>query len=454
MSIAEYLVGPPSKSGVDVTNEKALAITGFWRAINILAGVVASMPLDVYQVDDDDNATKKRTHAIGRILRKSPNMLMTKFDFMQTLVTHLYTTGNFYARIDRDGMTGYAKQVHVLQPDRVEVKINSRNEPVYVYTKEDNTRVGYSFDRVIHVSGIAWNDLKGLNIVDLFKDVLGTALSNQDYIATFYQNGAMVSGVVTVPQKLTDEAYKRLYGSWNATYGGATNAGKTAILEQGATYAKTGSNPAEAGYGETKKSVLSDIARITGVPQFLLEDLDRATFNNIEHLGQLFVNYTVMPLCENIAQEFSRKLLPDAEQDTHEIRIDYSNLTKADREMIVTTTSAANNCLYCVVAHGAILRIYEKKPLVADQVAINYRKADISPRQRAMLDFAMKVCLHSDQIEDGDFAPLHAHGLNDEDIWDIAAITAFFGLSNRMASFSNMMPNPEFYLMGRVPKQK
>ena len=93
-----------------------------------------------------------------------------------------------------------------------------------------------------------------------------------------------------------------------------------------------------------------------------------------------------------------------------------SNLSKGDREMIVTTTSAANHCLYCVVAHGAILRIYEKKPLIADQVAVNYHKADISPRQRAMLDFAMKVCLHSDQIEDGDFAPLHAHGLNDEDI--------------------------------------
>jgi uncharacterized peroxidase-related enzyme len=131
-----------------------------------------------------------------------------------------------------------------------------------------------------------------------------------------------------------------------------------------------------------------------------------------------------------------------------------SGLTKGDREMIVTTTSAANSCLYCVVAHGAILRIYEKKPLVADQVAINYRKADITPRQRAMLDFAMKVCQHSDQIEDADFAALHAHGFNDEDAWDIAAITAFFGLSNRMASFSGMMPNPEFYTMGRVPKQK
>ena len=129
-------------------------------------------------------------------------------------------------------------------------------------------------------------------------------------------------------------------------------------------------------------------------------------------------------------------------------------LSKGDREMIVTATSAANECLYCVVAHGAILRIYEKKPLVADQVAVNYRKADISPRQKAILDFAMKVCLRSHEIDDTDFAALQAHGLDDEDAWDIAAITAFFGLSNRMASFSGMMPNPEFYLMGRVPKVK
>ena len=130
------------------------------------------------------------------------------------------------------------------------------------------------------------------------------------------------------------------------------------------------------------------------------------------------------------------------------------SLTKGEREMIVTTTSAANHCLYCVVAHGAILRIYEKNPLVADQVAVNHRKADISPRQRAMLDFAMKVCLQSEVIEDSDFDALHAHGFDDEDVWDIAAITAFFGLSNRMANFSGMQPNPEFYLMGRVPKSQ
>ena len=130
------------------------------------------------------------------------------------------------------------------------------------------------------------------------------------------------------------------------------------------------------------------------------------------------------------------------------------SLSKGEREMIIVTTSAANQCLYCVVAHGAILRVYEKKPLIADQLATNYRKADITPRQRAMLDFAMKVCLNSAAVEEADFAALRAHGFDDEDIWDIGAITAFFGLSNRMANLTGMRPNDAFYLMGRVPREK
>lgn len=131
-----------------------------------------------------------------------------------------------------------------------------------------------------------------------------------------------------------------------------------------------------------------------------------------------------------------------------------SGLTKAEREMIVVSTSNANGCQYCVIAHGAILRIRAKDPLVADQVAINHRKADITPRQKAMLDFAMKVALDSASIGDEDFATLHSHGFSDEDIWDIGAVAAFFGLSNRMANMAGMRPNPEFYLMGRVPKAK
>ncbi len=128
------------------------------------------------------------------------------------------------------------------------------------------------------------------------------------------------------------------------------------------------------------------------------------------------------------------------------------NLSKADREMIVTATSAKNQCLYCVVAHGALLRIYAKNTLVADQVAVNHHKADITPRQHAMLDFAIKVCLDSQSVNDADYSALHAHGFDNEDIWDIAAITAFFGLSNRMANATSMRPNDEFYLMGRLPR--
>ncbi|MGY4309487.1 putative peroxidase-related enzyme [Bradyrhizobium sp. USDA 4369] len=129
-------------------------------------------------------------------------------------------------------------------------------------------------------------------------------------------------------------------------------------------------------------------------------------------------------------------------------------LTKAEREMIVVATSSANQCQYCVIAHGAILRIRAKNPLIADQIAINYRKADITPRQRAMLDFAMKVALEAQAVGDADFKTLASHGFTDDDIWDITAIVAFFALSNRMANVTGMRPNHEFYLMGRLPKAK
>ena len=129
-----------------------------------------------------------------------------------------------------------------------------------------------------------------------------------------------------------------------------------------------------------------------------------------------------------------------------------SGLSKAEREMIVVAVAGANGCQYCVVAHGAILRVRAKNPLVADQVAVNYREADVTPRQRAMLDFALKVAEDSRAIDERDFAALHAHGFSQEDIWDIAGVSAFFSLSNRLANFLALRPNDEFYLMARLPK--
>jgi uncharacterized peroxidase-related enzyme len=130
-----------------------------------------------------------------------------------------------------------------------------------------------------------------------------------------------------------------------------------------------------------------------------------------------------------------------------------SGLTKAEREMIVVATSAANQCHYCVIAHGAILRIRAKSPVIADQIAVNYRKADITPRQRAMLDFAMKVSQQANTVSEADFVEMTGHGFSDDDIWDVTAIAAFFALSNRLANVTAMRPNDEFYMMGRLPKQ-
>jgi uncharacterized peroxidase-related enzyme len=127
-------------------------------------------------------------------------------------------------------------------------------------------------------------------------------------------------------------------------------------------------------------------------------------------------------------------------------------LTKAEREMIVVATSSANQCHYCVIAHGAILRIRAKSPQIADQIAVNYRKADITPRQRAMLDFAMKVSTEAHKVSEQDFTEIASHGFTNDDIWDVAAISAFFALSNRMANVTAMRPNDEFYMMGRLPK--
>jgi uncharacterized peroxidase-related enzyme len=129
-----------------------------------------------------------------------------------------------------------------------------------------------------------------------------------------------------------------------------------------------------------------------------------------------------------------------------------SGLTKAEKEMIVVATSAVNDCLYCIIAHGAILRVYAKAPRVADQVAVNYLEADISDRQKAMLNFALKVARRSAEVGDLDYQELRGQGFSDEDIWDIGAIAAFFALSNRMANMIAMRPNDEFYLIGRLPK--
>ena len=327
-------IGAISRSGKgdDVTHESSLSITAFWRAIDILSGVIASLPIGVFQVTENESK-RKFDHPIATLLNRSPSQLYTKFDFMQTLVLHLKTFGNFYAKISRNGTNGMATSLTILPPNRVTNKINTRNNLVYVYKDDDGKEITYPADRIIHVSGLSWTGMLGMDIVELFDETLEAGIFNQEFITNFYENGAHLGGVIESPMKLDKDARQRIRSSWDEAYKGTKKAGATAVLEQGAKYTRIGISPVEAGAADARKMTVADVARITGVPQFLLEDLDRATFNNIEHLGQLFVTYTIFPATVNICQELTRKLLPERQLSAgYEIQMDLKALLKADTE--------------------------------------------------------------------------------------------------------------------------
>lgn len=326
----DRLAGIQKDTSQEVTAETAVTITAFWRALNVIGGVVASLPFAVYRVTES-TTVKQYSHPVSRLLRLGPNSVNTRFDFFQTMILHLHTFGNFFAKIDRNNLTGQASRLTIMEPQKVRMEYNNRNEVVYVYTSErGETRM--LADRVVHISGMSWNALTGINLIEAFAKVFSTSLANQNYLDSFYKNGANLSGTISVPSALTEDAYKRLRASWQAQYGGVKNMGKTAILEQGAKYDQIGLSPSQAGADTTKKMTIADVARITGVPQFLLEDLDRATFNNIEHLSLLFVTYTILPLCQNIEAELTRKCLADGELDRFEIKADLHGLLRADTE--------------------------------------------------------------------------------------------------------------------------
>jgi len=209
----------------------------------------------------------------------------------------------------------------------MEIGYNSRNELVFK-NKENNKT--YRGDNIIYIPNLAWDGVKALLVPDVHRDNFGLALANRNYGANFYKNGAHLNGVLKHPGRLTNEAYDRLKGSFNRAFGGSQNAGGTAILEEGMDFQKVGLNPTDAAFNETKKATISDIARITGVPGILLEDMDKATFGNMEQLSQMFVNYTIMPLCETIEAEFNRKLFFEAEKYQYCTRFNLDGLLRGD----------------------------------------------------------------------------------------------------------------------------
>lgn len=304
-----------------------LSIPAFWRAVKILSGVVASLPIEVVEQSGDDTENVNRSHPVSILLNVNPSSLYSRFSFFQTMIVHLLTHGNFYAVIRTNRVAARPVSLTIVdKPQRVTAKINNRGDLMY----EIENQV-YRADRVLHISNVGWNGIMGYNLTQLHQDNFGLAIANRDYGNTFYKNGAHLAGVLKHPGRLTQEAYNRLRSSWESRYGGASNAGKTAILEEGMDYNSIGLNPQDAAFADTKKLSIADISLITGVPRFFLEDSD-PTFNNGETITRMFVNYTLMPLCESIESEFNRKLFFDDEMGVIRTRFNLNQLLRADTE--------------------------------------------------------------------------------------------------------------------------
>lgn len=318
-----------SSTGQSVDVDAVLGLSAVWRALNILSDSIASLPVEVTRKTAPETTEIALRHPVTRVLTVNPSPLFTPYTLMHTMVTHAALFGNAYAIIKRERVTRYPKQIIVVEPHRVEPVVMPNDTLVYKVRDISKT---FKSEDVIHFGGLSWNGIAGVNVLEHLADNFGLALANQEYLAKFFADGATIAGVIKHPGRLDDQSLVRLRTSWERQYGGSANSGKTAILEQGMDYQPIGLSPQQAAAAETKKLTIADISRIFGVPQFLLEDLDRATFNNIEHLSLLFLKHTVRPWCKRIEAELNRKLFPDDEQGEYAVRFDLDDLLLVDFE--------------------------------------------------------------------------------------------------------------------------
>lgn len=328
-SIIDFFGMSRSKTGQNVDVQSVLGLSAVWRALNILSDSISSLPIEVVQKTAENTTKLALKHPVYRLLTISPSPLFTPYTMLHTMVVHAALTGNAYAFIHREQVTRYPKKITIIDPGRVSMHVLENDQVVYKVDGYDKT---IKPGDMIHFGGLSWNGLSGVNVLEYLSDNFGLALANQEYLAKFFADGATIAGVIKHPGRLDDNSMLRLRRSWENQYGGSANSGKTAILEQGMDYESIGLSPQQAAAAETKKLTISDIARIFGVPQFLLEDLDRATFSNIEHLSLLFLKHTIRPWCKRIESEFNRKLFPEDEQGEFMVRFDIDDLHMVDLE--------------------------------------------------------------------------------------------------------------------------
>ena len=324
-------------SGERVDEKSAMQIATVYACVRLLAESVASLPLHLYRITEGSGGKEKaKDHPLYKILYRQPNPEMSSFSFRETMMTHLLLWGNAYAQIVRDGKNGVLG-LYPLLPENVEVDRDEKGKLYYIYHAytnevpgENNKDIYFKREEILHIPGLGFNGLVGFSPIAMMKNALGATLAVEKYGSAFFKNGAQPSGVLEHPGVLKNP--EKIRENWTDVYGGSNNAHKVAVLEEGMQYKPISLPPEDSQFLSTREFDVEEICRIFRVPPHLVQDLKRSTFNNIEHQGISYVQYTLMPWLERFEQAIIKDVLLENEQDEYFPKFNVDGLLRGDYE--------------------------------------------------------------------------------------------------------------------------
>lgn len=323
-----------SNSGKNVNERSAMQMTAVYACVRILSESIAGLPVHLYQYVDSGSKQKAIEHPLYRLLHDEPNPEMTSFVFRETLMTHLLLWGNAYAQIIRNGK-GQVVALYPLMPNRMSVDRDDKGHLFYQYQMQDSDAPTAKSGTVIlkptdvlHVPGLGFDGLVGYSPIAMAKNAIGLSIATEEYGAKFFANGATPSGILEYPGTVKNpEAIRE---SWNAGFGGSSNAHKVAVLEEGMKYTPIAISPNEAQFLETRKFQIDEIARIFRVPPHMVGDLEKSSFSNIEQQSLEFVKYTLEPWIVRWEQSLNRALLSETEKTAYFVKFNVDGLLRGD----------------------------------------------------------------------------------------------------------------------------
>ena len=322
-------------SGERVDEKSAMQIATVYACVRLLAETVAGLPLHLYRTKDGGSAKERAMdHPLYKLLYRQPNPEMTSFSFREVMMTHLLLWGNCYAQIIRDGKNGVLG-LYPLLPENIEIDRDDKGQIFYIYHAytdekpgENNKDIYFRRDEIFHVPGLGFNGLVGFSPIAMMKNALGTTLAVEKYGSSFFKNGAQPSGVLEHPGVLKDPS--KIRENWSAVYGGANNAHKVAVLEEGMQYKAISLPPEDSQFLSTRQFGVNEICRIFRVPPHMVQDLEHATFSNIEHQSIDFVVHTLTPWLVRFEQAIVKDLLMEEEQDEYFPKFNVDGLLRGD----------------------------------------------------------------------------------------------------------------------------